>query len=368
MVLSSGEHPRQEEKPVDTKSLQLLKELMGIASPSGFEVNIQKVVTRTLKKYCADVRTDVHGNTIGVINPKAPLRVMLAGHCDEIGLMVTHIDDKGFVFVAAVGGIDPNVMNAQRVRFFTAKGIVPGVIGRKPIHLLEKEERDRALKIHELWVDIGAKDRKDAEKCLAVGDYGTIDAGFLELRNGLVAARGFDDRAGAFVVLETMRRLAGRKCKVGVYGVSSVQEEIGLRGARTSAFGIDPHVGIAVDVGFASDAPGMEPKITGECKLGKGPMLHRGPNINPVLGRMLETSARKRRIPFQITAEPRATGTDANPIQINREGSATALVSVPNRYMHTPVEVISLTDLDNASRLLTEFLADLPPDASFIPR
>jgi endoglucanase len=154
---------------------------------------------------------------------------------------------------------------------------------------------------------------------------------------------------------------------VGVYGVSTVQEEIGLRGARTSTYGINPHVGIAVDVGFATDFPGSDPKRVGECKLGKGPALHRGPNINPVLGRMLEQAAKKKGIPHQLTSEPAATGTDANAMQITRAGVATALVSVPCRYIHTPVEVLSLEDLDNASRLLAEFLANLKPDTSFIP-
>jgi endoglucanase len=200
-----------------------------------------------------------------------------------------------------------------------------------------------------------------------VGDYITIDVGLQPMLNNLVAGRGFDDRAGAFVVVETLRRIQDRRLKVAVYGVTSVQEEIGLRGARTSAYGIDPHVGIAVDVGFASDFPGADAKRTGECILGKGPTLHRGPNINPVLGRLLEETAKKRRIPYQVTAEPRATGTDANAIQVNRAGVAAALLSVPNRYMHTPVEVISLDDLDNASRLLAEFLVGMDPEQSFIP-
>lgn len=349
------------------ESVDFLKQLIGIASPSGFEWGIQTILKKRMSSYCDEVRSDVHGNVIGVINPGAPVRVMLSGHCDEIGLMVMHIDDRGFLSFAAVGGVDTAVISGQRVKIHTAKGPVFGVIGRKAIHLMEPEERGKTLKMHEMWIDIGAKNRKEAGKYVAIGDYVTIDVGLETMLNNLVAGRGFDDRAGAFVVVETLRRLKGRKLKVGVYGVTSVQEEIGLRGAQTSAFGIDPHVGIAVDVGFASDYPSGDPKRTGECKLGKGPALHRGPNINPVLSRLMETSAKKHKIPIQVTAEPRATGTDANAMQINRAGVAAALVSIPNRYMHTAVEVISLEDLDNCSRLLADFIADMEPGQKYIP-
>jgi putative aminopeptidase FrvX len=349
------------------ESIDFLSQLIGTASPSGFEWGIQEVLKRHMKPYCETIRADVHGNVIGVINPGAPLRVMISGHCDEIGFMIMHIDDKGYLYVSSVGGVDTAVVSGQRVKIHSAKGGICGVIGRKPIHLLEQEERGKQLKMHELFIDIGAKRRKEAEKHVMVGDYVTIDVGLVEMMNNLVTGRGFDDRAGAFVVVETLRRLKERKVKVGVYGVTSVQEEIGLRGAQTSAYGIAPHVGIGVDVGFASDFPGCDPKRTGECFLGKGPTLHRGPNINPVLSRLMEASAKKHRIPYQVTAEPRATGTDANAMQVSRAGVATALLSIPNRYMHTPVEVISLDDLDNASRLLADFLAELSPEQTFIP-
>ncbi len=348
-------------------SLDFLRELVDTPSPSGFEWGIQQIIRRRMEGFCDEARMDVHGNVMGVVNGGAPLRIMLAGHCDEIGLMITHIDEKGFLYFAAVGGVDSAVTVGQRVRIHSAKKTVCGVIGRKPIHLLEQEERGKASKLHEMWIDIGARKKKEAEKLVAVGDYATVDVGLIELANDLVAGRGFDDRAGAFVVVETLRRLKGRKLRVAVFGVTTVQEELGLRGARTSAFGIDPHVGIAIDVGFASDHPGADPKRTGECRLGKGPALHRGPNINPVLGRLLEETAARKKLPVQITAEPRATGTDANAMQVNRTGVATALVSVPCRYMHTPVEVISLDDLDNASRLLADFLTNLSDQQTFIP-
>jgi len=244
---------------------------------------------------------------------------------------------------------------------------VQGVIGKKAIHLMEKDDVGKALKIKECWIDIGARDRKDALKAVAIGDPITIRRKFTELRNGLVAARAFDDRVGTWTVVETMRRIRRMKLRCTVYGVSTVQEELGLRGARTSAFGIDPHVGIAVDLGFASDWPGAEKKVIGEIFCGKGAILHRGANINPVLARLMERTAKRKRIPFQMQAEPRATGTDANVMQINRAGAAAALVSVPNRYMHTPVEVVSLKDLDHTVALLAATIAELKPGMDFTP-
>ncbi len=350
------------------ESLDFLKQLLVTPSPSGYEMGIQDLIRRRIGSYCERTTTDLHGNLIGIINPKAQTRVMLAGHCDEIGFMVMHIDDRGYLYFAAVGGIDAGVISGQRVRVHTKGGPIPGVIGRKPIHLMESEERGKTMKIHELWIDIGARDKKDAQKRVAIGDYATIDVAPIDLPNGLLTGRGFDDRAGAFVVAETLRRLKGRKLNVAVYGVSTVQEEIGLRGARTSAFGIDPHIGIAIDVGFATDYPGVDPKLIGESKMGKGVTLHRGPNINPVLEDMIEECARRRKIPCQIMAEPRATGTDANAMQIARSGAATALVSIPTRYIHTPVEVLSLEDLDNASKLLAEFIAGLKEPITLVPR
>ena len=350
------------------ESLEFLKQLVDTPSPSGYEARVQDVIRGRLQTCCDKVTTDVHGNVIGITNEAAPFRVMLAGHCDEIGFMLVHIDAEGFAYFSSVGGIDPAVVIGQRVIVHGTKGPVQGVIGRKAIHLMDRDEKPKPPKIHDLWMDIGASSRKDAEKVISVGDYATLDAGFREMRNGLAVARGFDDRAGAFVVAEAMRRLRGMKLAVAVYGVSSVQEEIGLRGARTSAYGIDPNMGIAVDVGHATDYPGGEPKKTGECRLGKGPVLHRGPNINPVLEKLLVDVARRKRIPFQITAEPGATGTDANAIQVTRAGVAAALVSVPNRYMHSSVEMVSLEDLDNASKLLAEVVASLKRDTDFVPR
>jgi endoglucanase len=348
-------------------SYAFLKNLMLQPSPSGFEVPAQKIIRQRMKLFAERVSTDVHGNVIGVLNEKAAMKVMLAGHVDEIGLMITHVDDKGFLYFAMIGGLDPATLVCQRVDILASKGTVRGVIGRKAVHLMDAAERGRELKLDDLWIDIGAKDKKDAMKAVAVGDPIVIVPDFFELRNRLVSSRAFDDRVGAWVVTEVMGALAKKKLSVGVYSVSTVQEEIGLRGAITSSYNIKPTAGIAVDVGFTSDYPAGMPKRTGDISLGKGPILHVGANINPVLGKMLCNTARKKGIKYQMQAEPRATGTDANAMQLARGGSAAALVSIPNRYMHSPVEVVSLGDLETTVSLIAETILAMSGKESFIP-
>lgn len=354
---------------MNADSVAFLKSIVEAPSPSGFEQPVRKLVAERMKGFCDDVKHDVMGNVIGVLNAGAETRVMLSGHCDEIGLMVKNITKEGFIYFASIGGVDPGLLAGQRVVIHNEKGDVPGVIGKKAIHLMEKEDLGRAPKLHELWIDIGAKDKKEAEKLVAVGDSATLVAGFLMLRNDLVVARGFDDRCGAFAVAEAMRLLAAEKkhLRVAVYGVASTQEEIGLRGAKTSAFGIDPHAGIAVDVGFASDYPTIDKNQVGDVSVGKGPIISKGPNINPVLGQMLLATAKRKRIPYQMEGAPRATGTDANVIQLSRAGVAAALVSVPNRYMHTPVELISLKDLENTAKLIAATVLAIEPGQDFTP-
>jgi len=349
-------------------SLDFLREMMELPSPSGYEQPVQRVVRKRMKEFADEVTTDVHGNVIGSVNPKAKLRVMLSGHADEIGLMITHIDNEGYLYFAAVGGVDATLLPGLRIEIHAGGGRVIGVIGKKPIHMMDAKERTQAPKIQNLWIDIGAKDKKDAEKVIAVGDVATVVSNFEVLRNDIALSRGFDDRIGAFIVTEALAAVAKKKPKVAVFAVSTVQEELGLRGARTSAFSVDPHAGIAVDVGFASDYPGGDKKQNGKVDLGDGPILHKGPNINPVLGEHLLKTARKKRIPWQMQAEPSATGTDANAMQVNRGGVAAALVSVPNRYMHTPVELVSLKDVENTVKLLAEALLAMGAKMDFIPK
>jgi len=350
------------------ESLQFLRNLIETPSPSGFEQPVQRVVRAYASAFADEVTTDVHGNVTAVLNPGGYPRVMLAGHCDQIGMMLTHVTDDGYLYFAAIGGIDAAVVPGLPLCVHGRHGCVPGVVGRKAIHLMKPEERDKAKhELADLWIDIGAQNKDDALSCVQVGDPVTFALHFQTLRQDLVAGPGFDDKVGAFVAMESLRLLAGRKLKCAVYAVSTVQEELGLRGARSSAFGIDPQVGIAIDVTHATDYPGGDPKRTGEVKLGAGPTICRGPNINPPLRELLEAAAAKKKLPWQVEPEPGATGTDANAIQISRAGVATALLGIPNRYMHTPVEVVSLTDLETAAKIIAEAVAKLTPETNLVP-
>ena len=348
--------------------MDLLEKLMAVPSPSGFEQPAQRVVREWVAPYADEVQTDLHGNVIAIKNPEGYPRVMLAGHCDQIGLMVQSITAEGFLNFVAIGGIDAAVVPGLKVYVHSSIGkVLTGVIGRKAIHLMTAEERSKPqLELRNFWIDIGAKDKKEAEKMVDVGDPVTFELGLEKLSKDLVVSAGFDDKVGSFVVMEALRLLADKKLNCAVYAVSTVQEEIGLRGARTSAYGVDPQLGIAVDVTHATDYPGAD-KSRGECDLAKGPVIARGANINPVLGKMLVDVAKAKKIPYQIEPAPGGTGTDANAMQISRAGVATALVSIPNRYMHTPVEVVSLKDLENAAKLLAETLLGIGPKTDFTP-
>jgi len=349
------------------ESLKFLKGLLATPSPSGCEERIQKVCKAYASSFADEIYKDVHGNQYHVLNKDAKTRIMLAGHVDEIGLMVNTIDEKGFIGFVPIGGVDPAVLGGQRVEVHSADGAVPGVIGRKAIHLTPEKDRGRALEMHQMWIDIGTKSKKETEKLVSIGDPVTIDAGFLELQNGNIVARALDDRVGAFTVLEALRLLKGRKLNVAVYAVTTVQEEIGLRGATTSAYGCNPHAGVAVDVAWATDHPLGEGKRYGETAIGSGPILSRGPNINPVVRKGLVDTAKKKNLPIQHFAMPRGTGTDANAMQLSRGGVATALVGIPNRYMHTPVELCNLKDIENAAILIAEWISSLKASPNFIP-
>ncbi len=346
---------------------EFLTELLAVPSPSGFEQPAAKLWRDYVKPYAAELTGDVHGNSIAVLNPKAEFKFMLAGHIDEIGLMITHIDDKGYIYTAQIGGMDPALLIGQRVRIITQKGEVFGVIGRKAIHQMTSEERKKKIEMDNIWIDIGCDSKKTAEKRVAIGDPMVVDVACRKLNGDKIVSRATDDKAGAFVVAEVMRQLSRRKLNVCVMGVATVQEEVGLRGAITSSYTVNPDAGFAVDVTFASDHPDTNPKKIGEVKLGKGPVLHRGPNINPVMEKELFRLAKAKKIAYQVTAEPRGTGTDANAIQLSRGGAAAGLISIPNRYMHTPVEVISTKDLDNVIKLIVEYIAAHPAKRDYRP-
>jgi len=353
---------------VNPSARDFLFTLLGTPSPSGYEWPVQDLVRSYLDAVAVEVRSDTHGNVVGVANPGAPLRMLLAGHCDQIGLIVQHVDGDGYLSVQPIGGWEPMQLVGSRVTVWGAAGPVPGVIARKPIHLLTEEERKVVPKMKDLWIDIGAADRADAESVVRVGDPVTVELRVWPLRRDLVAAPAMDDKVGLWVVLEAFRRaVEAGPLGCALFVASTVQEEIGLRGAQTSAFGVDPHVAIAVDVTHATDCPSIDKKSEGDVGVGKGPVVFRGPNMNPHVVDRLVAAARERSIPFQFQASGRATPTDANVLQTTRAGVATGLVSVPNRYMHSAVETVSLGDLDRTADLLAAFVRGLSPGIDWTP-
>jgi endoglucanase len=352
---------------MNAESVAFLRRLLETPSPSGFEQPIQQVVREYVSEFADHLTTDVHGNVIAGCNPEGHLRVMFAGHCDQIGFLVQHIDAEGFLYVQPIGGWDPMVLIGQKMTVWTSSGPVFGAIARKPIHLLTDDERKQVPKLKDLWLDVGAKTKEEAAELVRVGDPVTLQLGFTEMRNGFAASPGMDDKTGLWVAVEALRRAARGKLNCALFAVSTVQEEIGLRGATTSTYGVNPHVGIAIDVTHATDCPTIDKKQEGDVCLGKGPVIYRGPNMNPVVVEKLVAAATAEGIPFQMAASGRATPTDANTIQTSRAGVATGLVSIPNRYMHSPVEMISLDDVDRAADLLAAFALRLSGEDSFTP-
>ena len=354
---------------METAAKKFFQDILETPSPSGYEQPVQEIVRKYVASFADEVRTDLHGNVIASCNVKAPLRVMFAGHADQIGLIVSHINDNGFIYTNTIGGWDPQQLIGQRMTIYTANGPVPAVIARKAIHLLDEDERKKVVKTKELWLDIGAKDKEEAAAAVAIGDAVTLELGYQEMRNNLANSPGMDDKTGLWVSIEALRRAKKRGgLKVALYAASTVQEEIGLRGAITSAYGINPHVGVAVDVTHATDCPTIDKTQEGDIKLGGGPVVYCGPNMNPLVVDRLRKAAEYAEIPIQWGASGRGTGTDANAIQLARGGVAAGLISLPNRYMHSAVEMISLTDIDQAADLLAEFALGIEADADFTPR
>lgn len=355
---------------MDPHAHAFLKSLLETPSPSGFEQPIQRVVRERVAPFADEVTTDRHGNVIAARQPTSGpngQRIMLAGHCDQIGLMVMHIDNEGFLNIQPIGGWDMQILLGQYLTVWTATGPVTGVVARKAIHLMTEDERGKVPKFHDVWLDIGAKDKAEAESVVRHGDPVTFALGYRDLRNGLAASPAMDDKVGLWTVTEALRRVHGHPLRAGVFAASTVAEEIGLRGATTAAYSIHPTVGIAVDVCHASDTPSGDQKQIGSVKCGAGPVLFRGPNINPRVFDLLEATAKANDIPVQVRGAPRATGTDGNVMQISRGGVAVGIVGIPNRYMHSPVEVVHLDDLDRAADLLAHFCLAVTPDMDWVP-
>jgi endoglucanase len=355
---------------MEDRSFEFLKRLLDAPGPSGFETAAARVWRAEAEAAGARVISDVHGNSLATVGEGGP-RVMLAGHVDEIGVMVTHVDEEGFLYIDGIGGWDPQVLVGQRIRFLTRNGDVLGVVGKKPIHLMKAEEKEKATKLTDLWVDVGVRDRADATaRGIRVGDPGVVDARLVELGNGLIASRAVDNRIGAFVVLEAVRQLAtGDPFHAEVTAVATTQEEIGHHGggARSAAYQLDPQVALVVDLTFSTDAPGSDKKVVGEHKLGSGPVLSRGSAIHPLVFERLAETAEREGIPYTIQASPRFTSTDADAVYLQRGGIPTGVISVPNRYMHSPNEIVALDDVDATVRLIAAFCRGLDAQTHFVP-
>jgi endoglucanase len=295
---------------------------------------------------------------------------MLDGHIDEIGLIVQFIDDEGYVYPSPIGGWDPQVLVGQRIRFLGRDGDVLGVVGKKPIHLMKTADRDQASKMTELWVDIGAANKAEAEARLSVGDPGVIDSKTIDLPNGRIVSRSIDDRIGAFVVLEALRRYAEKPGAARVVAAATTQEEIAWHGggALVCTNCINPQMAIVIDVTFATDHPNIEKKEIGDHRIGGGPVLSRGAIISPVVFSLLRTVAERQSIAYSVHAAGRDTSTNADAIHIAREGVATGLVSIPNRYMHSPNELVSLEDVDRTAALLADVCREVNDKTDFRAR
>ncbi len=357
-----------------SERIQFLEELLNSPGPSGFETGPARVWREEAEGFADEVWTDVTGNSMAGINLQGKPRVMLAGHIDEIGLQVTHINDDGFLFFDEIGGWDSQVLVGQRVLIMGSKeGMweVPGVIGKKPIHLLKKDEQSNATKTKDLWVDLGCSSGKEvSELGVRVGDPMVLATGLVHLAGDRIASRAVDNRIGAYVVLEALRLLSDDPPQAGALAVATVQEEIAFSGggARSSAFALKPDVALVVDVTFSTDVPDIEKKELGDHKIGGGPVLSRGSANHPVVFERLVDAAEAEEITYSLQAAPRSTRTDADAIHLVRVGVPTGLISVPNRYMHSPNEIVSLGDLKKTAELLAAFVRRLDPDCDFTPR
>ncbi len=365
-----------------------LRDLLAARGPSGYETAPAAVWSAAARAFGAQAQTDVVGTPSARVPARAPARaredaqggahesapgedgtrrLVVMGHIDEIGLIVTHIDDEGYLWFREVGGWDAQILVGQRVVLGTRDGEIAGVIGKKPIHLLREEERKKVAEVRDLHIDVGAKDGKQARELARVGDVAVIDGAPLELPNGRLASRALDNRLGSFVALEAARLVAeaGGCADWELVAVAAAQEETTFGGSRTSAFSLEPDAAIVVDVTHATDAPGIEVKEAGKHELGSGPVLSRGSTLNPRLSELLYETAEREGIPFTVEAIGRNTGTDADAVHLSRGGVPTALVSIPLRYMHSPVELVQLDDVHSAAALIAATSLRLDADTSF---
>ncbi len=349
------------------ESKDFLKSLLTTPSPSGHESAAQKLWCDYVRDLADSVTTDAYGNAVAVIKGSGGPKILLDGHMDEIGMMVKHIDDKGYIYVQRIGGVNPALCSGKRVNIHTAKGVVLGVIGATAIHLVDKDKDQKAPKWHELFIDIGAKDGKAARRKVAVGNAVTFVDDYDELDRNIAVARAFDNRIGCFLIAEVLRKVSAgrRKPKCSIYACSSVQEETGLNGAQMNVANVKPDVAIAVEVTHATDTPGIDVKKHGEVKLGEGCTVSVGREHHPVLVQRLREIAEAKSIDHQIETFSLTGGTDAYAMWTKNGGVPSALISVPTRYMHSTVEMIDLRDLAKGVDWLAEFLLDVKKNESF---
>lgn len=346
---------------------QFLRALVDTTGPSGYEQQAQRVWIEHVRGAAESVKVDMMGNAIAALNSGGNPKVMMEAHIDEIGFIVKYIGDDGFLYFAPIGGFDPSTLAGNRVSIMGTNGPVLGVIGRKPTHLIDPEERKNAPEIKNMWIDIGATSREEAQSLVGIGDAGGRCAGVERLRGNFLTGNSFDDRVCCYIVAEAFRNLAEGTPQAAVYAVSGVQEEIGLRGARVAAYEVNPQIGIALDVIWTSDHPHTSKTELGEIVAGKGPVLSRGASTNPKVYQRLVKAAEAEGVQYQIEAAPSSTHTDEDVIQMARSGVATGLISVPTRYLHTASEVLNTDDVDGAVRILTRFVRDLDGNLDLTP-
>lgn len=349
------------------QSLEFLRKLVNTPSPVGHETRGQRVWLDYVRPFAGETFSDAYGNCVAVLNKGGSPRLMLAAHADEIAMAVNYINEEGFIYVRKLGGVDPAITKAQRVAIHTKDGPVQGVVGNVAPHLMKEDKDGKAPKIHDLFIDIGVSSRKEAQALIQIGDPITLVDEFELLRGDLAVARAFDNRVGTFAVAETLRLLKASeaKLKAEVCAVSNVQEEVGLLGARQIAYSLHPDIAVVVDVTHATDYPTVNKAQHGDIKIGEGPTLTHGGCNHPAVVERLAATAAKKKIPLQHEAMSATSGTDTDVIFWTRGGIASALVSLPNRYMHSPVEVVSLKDLELIPELLAAFALSLGKGETF---
>ena len=347
------------------ESLEFLKKLLSTPAPSGCETACQRLWCDYARNFADEVRTDAYGNAIAVLNPNGDPKIMLDGHVDEIGLIVKHIDEKGFIYVQRIGGVDPALIRGKRVNIHTARGVVRGVVGATAIHLQEREKEPKPPKMHQIHIDIGAKDSAAAAKRVAVGDAITFVDDFELLDGHIAVARAFDNRAGTWAVIEALRIASAGKPKAAIFACSSIQEETGLHGATMQVANVRPDAAIAVEVTHATDTPDINVKQHGEIKLGAGPTVSIGRENHPLVVARLRAIARRKKIRLQAETFSVTGGTDAYAIWTKNGGVPSAILGVPNRYMHSTVEMLDLRDLAATAELTAAFCLDLKKGERF---